>query len=41
MFGMLDYRAYKLLCLIGLPFRIASRLIFLAAILAGTDRALD
>jgi hypothetical protein len=28
MFGMLDYRAYKLLQLIGLPFRIALRLAF-------------
>ena len=28
MFGMLDYRACKLFWLIGLPFRIASRLLF-------------
>jgi hypothetical protein len=28
MFGMLDYRAYKLFWLIGLPFRLALRLAF-------------
>jgi len=32
MFGMLDYRAYKLFWLIGLPFRIAVRLVFFITI---------
>jgi hypothetical protein len=35
MFGMLDYRAYKLFWLIGLSFRIAARLLFFVAIGAG------
>jgi len=32
MFGMLDYRAYKLYWLIGLPFRIVLRILFFIVI---------
>jgi hypothetical protein len=32
MFGMLDYRAYKLFWLLGLPFRIIWRLLWFAII---------
>jgi hypothetical protein len=35
MFGMLDYRAYKLFWLIGLPFRIAGRLAFFIIVAIG------
>ncbi len=35
MFGMLDYRAYKLYWLIGLPFRIALKLCFFTIIAIG------